>query len=203
MTVLPTCENLSASMIHSIATLRYRLVSGEADLTPLQILETDTILWNGWRVSFFILGASHAVRLESGSACITELLTCAPPGTQDPASRPHLDLPADLPNQACVTVTGLDCRVRLSVFPLSGDCGPNIDRPVGSFEPHGRLSHIYPDPSGAALPLTWIAWRVEPGRLWIETIHTYPEEEQGVRSETLFELPEATPFLIQEEDLSV
>ena len=65
-------------MLHSVDNLCYQLIEGEVSLKPLRILEQQEIAWQGRRVTFSVLGASHAVQIRLNDRCLTELLTCAP-----------------------------------------------------------------------------------------------------------------------------
>jgi hypothetical protein len=172
-------------MQHGTADLRYRLLRGPTDLAPLRVLACRSFAWAGWEVRAVILGASHAVVFRRGSEERAELLTCLPPplnGETDAlltlAVPPDMNaseaaLPSDwLPDGA----TG---AVRLSRFPLDGG-----DSLRGDFAPGSTLSFDFPVIAGATTPRTRVGWRADGAALFVETVHTYPEEQWGVRSET-------------------
>jgi hypothetical protein len=170
-------------VIYSASTLRYRLLDGPARLEPLRVLDARTVYWCTWHVSFSVLAASHAVLLWQGDRQLIELLACALPTG---GARSLVELAADQPAQICVAAHGLICSVRLMPFPLGEG-----DRLRGDFAAADRLAVAYPACPDARPPLTRIGWQVWGRRLSIETVHTYPEEEQGVRSESRFELQDA------------
>jgi hypothetical protein len=165
-------------MQHSIYDLRYRLTPGHVELEPLRVLACRTAEWIDWRVTFHVLGASHAVVLERGGQTITELLTCRPAAG---ASNPLLDLACDDSATGCATRDGIECRVRISPM-LLGD-GDDLRTVV---EPGCRMDYSFPARAGEQAPMTRIGWRVDGRALRVETVHTYPEAGRGVRSETVF-----------------
>ena len=168
---------------HSAATLCYRLLEGPASLAPLRVLAARRVDWREWRVTFTVLGASHAVSFQAGERQLVELLTCAPPATASPVL---MERGADLPGQICVVTQGLLCRVSLSMFSLEGGDGLR-----GAFAAADQLAVPYPAAASGGEPFTRIGWRIAGRRLEVETVHTYPEEGQGVRSESRFEAQEA------------
>ena len=74
---------------------------------------------------------------------------------------------------------GATCR--LSPFALDGD-----DRLHGAFSSADQLSFKYAVDHGAEEPMTHIGWRAGEATLVVETLHTYPVEGRGVRSESTF-----------------
>jgi hypothetical protein len=144
------------------------------------VLQARTVVWHGWRVTFCALGASHATRLQKGDRQIFEVLACAAPSG---AARALAELVADRPGEVCVEAHGLICHARLTLFPLRTG-----DALRGDFAAADQLAVAYPTPGEGETPWTRVGWRAEGRRLSIETVHTYPEEERGVRSESRFEL---------------
>ena len=176
-------EEKNRNLKHLLSSLCYRLTDQPISLEPLRILEERKAVWGSWKVTFFALGTSHAVRLQDRDKQITELLTCVPPpegagyllqaNAADPVS-----LDAQLP--------GLCCNVRLEPFALTID-----DALRGDFAPDSQMHIAYPTEIGereVAAPVTRIGWQIEGKHLLIQTVHTYPEEGRGVRSHTDFEL---------------
>ena len=51
---------------------------------------------------------------------------------------------------------------------------------------------FYPGGERREAPVTRIGWRIEPASLVVETVHSYPEQEMGVRSRSRFELSHGT-----------
>ena len=141
----------------------------------------------GRTVTFFVLGTSHAVLLEIGDTALTELLTCAAGDLEAPV------LEERAASSGCVvarTIDSLQYDCRLSPFALDGD-----DRLHGAFSSADQLSFKYAVDHGAEEPdsslsgrttMTHIGWRAGEATLVVETLHTYPVEGRGVRSESTF-----------------
>jgi hypothetical protein len=163
---------------YGTTTLRYSLLTGPVALAPLRVLDSRFILWKGWRVTFYALGASHAVCLERGANRLTELLACAVGfgvgvlvGERRVEETTHL----------CLRAEGLVCEMQLIPFVLTAEAGR-----LQESDPNDRLEVAYPPYSDAVTPYTRIGWRVTAEALHVETVHTYPEEGRGVRSKTVF-----------------
>lgn len=167
----PLCVTFSA--------LRYRLVADLPDLQPLRILEQRTLPWHDGRLTFSVLGASHAVSWDTGEDRLTEMLTCHPPG-RDPS-------PILAECAACRPITlyalskCLSCAVEITPFSLEE--GETLQ---GDFDGQHQLAHAFPDGPTGPTPVTRIGWLVSEARLTVETVHTYPETGQGVRSRSVF-----------------
>src|SRR5579872_4274183 len=161
-------------MNHTISALRYRLIAGPACLEPLQILASRATRWRDRNVTFFVLGASHALRLTGGPHPVTEMLTCLPIEEPGPVL---LDPPGDRDQVDCAEVAGLVCRVRIARFALPSD--PGLE---GRFPDACLLGYRFPAADTGPAPETQIGWRLEENRLIVETVHTYPEEGQGVHT---------------------
>lgn len=164
----------------TITTLRYRLLEGSVCLEPLRVLQARTVLWRDRQVTFSILGASHAVCIASSEETLTELLACATP---EGRLRVLLECPAIVPASFCHAAQGLLCRIHVETFALREG-----DRLQDQFSEQDQLAFAFPTPDVDAVtdtpPWTRIGWRIESGALAIETVHTYPEAGQGVRSRT-------------------
>ena len=165
-------------MQQSASQLFYRLLDGQADLLPLRILDSREFTWRAWSVCVHILGASHAVVLRRGDNSVTELLTCV---HQEPALATLIGLQADEESEGCVAAHGLVCRVRLSPFCL--DDGDALRSP---FPAECCFEVAFPGSSPNAAPITRVGWRQAGPNLMVETLHSYPEENRGVRSVSLF-----------------
>ena len=131
-------------------------------------------------VTFFVLGTSHAVLLESGDTALTELLTCA---AGDLEARVLEERTASSGSVVARTIDNLQYDCRLSPFALDED-----DRLHGVFSSADQLSFKYAVDHGAEEPMTHIGWRVDEATLVVETLHTYPVEGRGVRSESTFRI---------------
>ncbi len=131
-------------------------------------------------MTFFALGTSHAVLVEQDDIALTELLTCAAG-----------DLEAHVLEQRTVgsdcdisrAIDGLWYECQLSPFGLDADDGLR-----GEFSEAEQLIVKYGVDHGAEEPMTRIGWRIEDAMLSVETLHTYPHEGRGVRSESTFRL---------------
>ena len=167
------------TVIHSASTLRFLLVDGRVRLEPLRILDRRRVKWLDHRVTFYALGTSHAILLEYGDTALTELLTCVPTAVQA-----HIleQGGAHLPYTVSRTFDSLSYRCRLTPFELCGRDGLQSE-----FSSEDRISVTYHAEGELEKPITHIGWRGGDSTLSVETVHTYPNEGQGVRSESTFE----------------
>ena len=168
------------SALHSVATLRYFLLAGRARLEPLRVLDSRRVAWGRATVTFCALGTSHAVLVERADAALTELLTCA---SGDLQARVVRQRAASADWSMSCTIDGLRCDCRLSRFDLDGR-----ERLRGGFREADRLVFGYGAEGGIDEPMTHIGWRTEDRTLAVETLHTYPHEARGVRSESVFRI---------------
>ena len=172
---------------HSVAALRYRLHCGPVDLAPLVIRKARRFAWGPMEVTAFVLGASHALTLTlPNGESLTELLTCLPPDKEPNAKTTAREWP--LPS-----VRGDEWRRE---FAEGGVCGtvcvqrfvlaPGADALRDDHD--DSLHEPFALPKGDTA-WTRIGWRVTNLRLFVETIHTYPEEAAGIRSRTCLWVP--------------
>ncbi len=173
-------SHLTDTVLHSTSTLRYLLLSGRARLEPLRIFESRRVKWLDHWVTFYALGTSHAILLEYGDATLTELLTCAPTAVQAHVLEQGA---ANLPWTVSRTFDNLSYRCRLTLFELGGG-----DRLQGAFPSENRITFKYNVEGELEEPITHIGWRGGESTLTVETVHTYPHEGQGVRSNSIFEI---------------
>ena len=118
--------------------------------------------------------------VELGNTALTELLTCA---AGDLEARV---LEQRAASSACVisrTIDALRYDCRLSPFALDGG-----DRLRGAFSSADQITFTYGVDHGAEEPMTRIGWRADDATLVVETLHTYPHEGRGVRSESTFRI---------------
>jgi hypothetical protein len=169
-----------ANLIQSSRDLRYLLLSGPVSLQSLRILNTHQTDWGGFKISFYVLAVSHAMSLEFGSHKLTEFLSCVPIQTE--AKVITQITTSELPWETSCSVSGVEYSCRLSLADDSeGDGFRN------SFETDQQISAFYPNTPGfPATPVTRIGWRLKTGEIFVETIHSYPEESQVVRSESIY-----------------
>ena len=165
-------------MKHRADELCFLLVRGPADLKRLRIFDSRQIVWRGRRTVFYILGTSHAVSVEGRSrVAVLELLSCAP------VAGAHEVLAASRVNNAPYSVSTVvdDLRYECEVTPFALDGW--TDRFALAFPVSDHLRFAYGSPSGESAPLTCVGWRANE-ELIVETVHTYPEEGRGVRSQS-------------------
>jgi hypothetical protein len=168
-------------MIHSAATLRYFLLDGRARLEPLRVFDSRRVPWQGHVVTFFALGTSHAVLIEREHWALTELLTCA---TADLEAHVFEQRAAGSEWSISRTIEGLRYDCQLSPFDLNG-----TERLRGAFSSADQLACKYETDDGAEVPMTHLGWRADDATLSVETLHTYPHERRGVRTESVFRVP--------------
>ncbi len=169
-----------AAAIQSVATLRYFLLDGHARLEPLRVFGSRRVRWGDRVVTLYVLGTSHAVLVEQGDLALTELLTCAT-GDLDARVLEHRNASSEWSVVRTIDTLQYDCR--LSLFPLE-----RTDRLRGAFSRADQLAFHYGSKYGTEAPLTRIGWRVDNATLLVETVHTYPQDGCGVRSESRFEV---------------
>lgn len=155
-------------MLPGSATLRYRLLQGAADVAPLRILATECFSWRGWSVTAHVLGASHALCLVREGTVLTELFTCAP-APEEPQAILALE------GQGCSEARAHGLAFQVRIWHQALGCrlaAPNLTVP-------------FPTGSSGIAPETQLAWDMTHS-LRITTIHTYPEENLAVWTETTF-----------------
>ena len=72
---------------------------------------------------------------------------------------------------------------RLTRFDLCG--GDGLE---GAFSKEDRITFKYDVEGKLEEPITHIGWRGRQNTLSVETVHTYPHEGQGVRSQSTFKI---------------
>ena len=153
-----------------------------SDLEPFEIFGSKQLTWQGAQVTFYVLGTSHAVTVGRGGAAFTELLSCAP----EAQARPVYESAVDAVQVVSRTIGDIHYRCRLALFDLTDENG--LDR---EFAEENTLAHNFDPAGGSDQPITRIGWCADDAQLLVHTLHTYPEEGRGVRSQSLF-LPRET-----------
>jgi hypothetical protein len=175
--------NIVAAVHHRADQLHFLLLRGEVNLTPLCIFASRQIAWRGRRVDFFVLGASHAVCVETqGKVAVFEILSCRPvTGANHVLAAAQLTVPRTV----SAVFDDLTYECELSPFPLDGW----TDSFTTTYASEDQLRFAYDSAhQGSWAPLTCVAWRA--GRdLVIETVHTYPQEGLGIRSRSHLVFP--------------
>ncbi len=168
-------------MMHSVSTLRYYLVKGRADLRALRIFNSRQVVWSGHPVTFCVLGTSHAVIVGCDRWGFTELLSCVPPVECGEVLEHTLARSARAVRRTVGRVA-YSCSLTLCELTEAGQL-------KGCFERGDMLELTYETAANDPQPaVTRIGWRVTPSVLSVETVHTYPGEGHGIRSQSVFEL---------------
>ncbi len=173
---MPVCAT-TLDQVHALSALRYRLLDAPADFAPLRVLRQQSFDWRGWRVTCCVLGASHAVVLRRGDGCVTELLACCDDAR---IPEPRETMRGDRDGSMCASVHGLTVSTTVSL--IGAEAGGGL---IGAFASGSRLDVAFPAEAGPS-PVTRIGWRTTDAALTVETVHTYPQESRGVRTQTVF-----------------
>jgi hypothetical protein len=72
---------------------------------------------------------------------------------------------------------------RLTLHSLQGG-----DALLGRYPDEDQVTVAYPRQQEFAAPVTRIGWVIRPSVLRLETLHTYPEECIGIRTESVIEI---------------
>ena len=164
--------------MHRVSDLRFALLESTSSLGGTRILASREVRWNGDLVCFHVLAVSHAVVVRCERP-LTELLTC---GDFSPSGRPLAHVEVAAPYEFSTRLGHLDYRCRLDLFSLAA--GDDLQ---GRFSPEQRLDVFFPS-EGPTAPVTRIGWQIDRARLSVETVHSYPEQELGVRSRSRVEV---------------
>ena len=164
--------------MHRVSDLRFALLESMSSLGAARILASREVRWNEDLVCFHVLAVSHAVIIRREPP-LTELLTC---GDFSPRGQPLAHVQIDAPCEFSTRLGRLDYRCRLEPFSLA--TGDDL---LGRFSPEQRLDVFFPS-EGVSAPVTRIGWQIERACLCVETVHSYPEQAVGVRSQSRFEL---------------
>ena len=165
-------------MFHSISSLTYRLVRGPCDLSRLRRLDSRSLQWRGWQISFDILAASHSISLNRGESHLTEIVACAP--EFEGMSVLTLDSTAFAGcGDARICSEGLHVQACLKQITIE-----QANLLVREWPAESRLDCRYPGCDVA--PFTAITWLVDAAEFQVQTLHTYPEEDGALYSRTLF-----------------
>jgi hypothetical protein len=167
--------------IYRMRDLRYFLIEGQTSwLKGLRIIDSRRRNWEDREVILYVLGTSHALTLRHEERQITELLSCRGRFGSDQCLA---EMAAGDPFEVSTAVHGLRYQFRLTLHDLSGD---NVLLDVYPREDEMCVS--YPQQAEFATPVTRIGWRIEPGVLRLQTLHTYPEEASEIRTESVIEV---------------
>ncbi len=165
-------------MFHSSFDLRYLLLSGPVSLTRFRVLQSHHLEWREFHLGFYVLAVSHALCIKSGDRQVTEFLSCAS-ADADAGVIAEASV-ADLPWEVTKRVLNLEYSCRITSI-----SGTEDDRFHGAFEDRNQMTAAYPILPGYATPFTRIGWGFDHAGITVETIHTYPQENRIVRSESV------------------
>jgi hypothetical protein len=167
-----------AIAVHRVSDLRFARLENASTLGQVRVLASREARWNADPVCFHVLAVSHEVVIRREHP-LTELLTC---GDYSPGGQRLSHVQITAPYELSTRVGCLAYRCRLEPFSLARG-----DDLIGRFSPEERMDVFFPGDDVKA-PVTRIGWRIEPTCLTVETVHSYPEEKVGVRSQSRFEL---------------
>ena len=167
---------LEPKLPYSSRELVYRVYKGEAPVESLRILSKETYIGPELTITFYALGASHAMCVRSDTGAITEVLSCGSDrlSTELVAESASisgyiLDLDAD----------GIRIHARIDILPLS-----DLSTFANWGKPDGTIEQAYPDGDSDSPAWTRMRWSAFDGGATLETQHTYPGENVWVRSRT-------------------
>ncbi len=165
-------------ILQSVASMQYRLVSGQLDLSSLQVVEYAAFDWNSCDVEVFILGSSHAVTINSTMGSVTELLTCVAPLMDHSQLICTLPVPCqlyqELPRHGINISSNITQENGLKTLPAIGA--------------DGCLMHTFPVVCTNSSPVTEVNWSMRDNSLIIQSLHTYPNEDLSIISNSCFVL---------------
>jgi hypothetical protein len=123
-----------------------------------------------------ILGASHAVVVETGTETLTEMLTC----TAGIDAEVLKDSAVEFEDETVVCVRAGLWEIRTRLWTSDRLQPPGARGGAWS----GSLEHAFPGGQPGIAPLTRLDWRVLPVGLQLRTLHTYPPQRVAVHTET-------------------
>jgi hypothetical protein len=171
----------AATTSYRVEELRYFLIGGETSwLESLRIINSQQRTWAEREVTFYALGASHALSIRHRDLRVTELLSCRDGFSKDQC---FAEMSAAEPFEVSTVIRDMHYSFRLTLHDLQGD-----DILLGPYPDEGQMAVAYPRQQEFASPVTRIGWLIEPTVLRLETLHTYPEERRGVRTESVIEI---------------
>ena len=166
----------AAPTIYRVEGLRYYLIAGETSWLD-GIIDWKRRTWASRELTFYGLGASHALSIRDQDRQVTELLSCS--GT----FRKGQCLSEMAISESFEIATAIDdmrYNFRLTLHSLQGDVAL-----LGCYPEENQISIAYPRYEDFGTPITRIGWIVEPRALRLETLHTYPEDCSAVRTESI------------------
>lgn len=167
--------------IYGIRGLRYFLVAGgNSWLEGLRIIDSKQRSWNNLTLTFYALGTSHALSVRHRDWQVTELLSCSSGFRRDQCLA---EIAAAEAFELTTVFHGIRYSFRLTVHSLQ-----NCDGLLKRYPDEDEIAVAYPQQQDSAAPITRLGWLIEPGVLRLETLHTYPEECSGIRTESVLEI---------------
>ena len=133
--------------------------------------------WNNIDVSFYILGESHAVVLNSKEFAYTELLTCSSP----PLSQNLIIHQQRLGENNGYQYSDEHIAIQFELERIDGEY-------QSGSETMAYLESSYPEIGYSSTPYTRISWKCDRYQLTLDTVHTYPNDDCHVISRTIFTL---------------
>ena len=171
----------ATATIYRAAELRYFLIAGETSwLESLRIIDSRQRSWADRELTLYALGASHAVSIRHRDLRVTELLSCRDTFRKNQCLA---EMAAADPFDLTTVVGDMRYRFRLTLHTLQGE-----DALLGHYPDEDQMTVAYPRQREFAAPVTRIGWLIGPSVLRLETLHTYPEEGAGIRTESVIEI---------------
>lgn len=171
----------AATTDYRVEDLRYFLIAGETSwLESLRILDSRQRIWAERELTFHALGASHALSIRHRDLLVTELLSC-----RDGFKKGQClaEMAAAEPFELSSVIRDMRYSLRLTHHSLQGN-----DALLGRYPDEDQMMVAYPRQKDFASPVTRIGWQMESRVLRTETLHTYPEQCVGIRTESVIEI---------------
>jgi len=171
----------AAPTIYRVEGLRYYLIAGETSwLKGLRIIDSRQRTWANRELTFYGLGASHALAVRNRDRQVTELLSCGATIRKDQCLS---EMAVREAFEISTAIGDIRYSFRLTLHSLQGDVAL-----LGSYPEEDQISIAYPRHEDLRTPITRLGWIVRPRTLRLETLHTYPEECSAVRTESTIEI---------------
>jgi hypothetical protein len=147
-------------------------------------LERKSILWRDWSVTFYVLGASHAVLFQRDSVRFMEILACLPRDEEVWSNKSDLLFTSrgDIFTESSRSIDNLAVRFQILPFAIEDISS------LKNYDPECFMQVPFAlEEPALGNAVTQVGWAFDDTRLSIETLHSYPEESKAVRTTTIFE----------------
>lgn len=170
--------------------IRLYLTEGEFDISQFTVLQNASLTWQDFEIHFGILGESHYVQFRYGDAVLNEICACTEIINPDNSKLIEYDF---LPN-----IHHLPLATQFLIFPYTFDF-TYIDWEEGTKrlealrkkqKQNGTsvLTHAFPSrDTEEHTPITEVYVETNE-RILVHTVHTYPNEDMMVFTESVLKL---------------